>query len=81
MAFSGIGVHLEWSGEGESEIGVDIKTNRVLVKVSKEFFRPLDVENLLGDPKKAQSQLGWSRKIPFHDMIKEMVEEDISCLS
>ncbi|MBL4869349.1 MAG: GDP-mannose 4,6-dehydratase, partial [Robiginitomaculum sp.] len=79
-AFSVIGSSLEWYGEGEQEQGINPNTNKVLVKVNKEFFRPLDVENLLGNPAKAQTLLGWKRKISFHDMIKEMVEVDISCL-
>ncbi len=80
-AFSVIGVDLEWSGKGEREQGFDSKTKEVRVQVNKEFFRPLDVENLLGNPSKAHEQLGWSRKISFQEMIKEMVEEDCSCLS
>ena len=80
-AFSVVGVDLEWSGAGEQEQGFDAKTKEIRVRVNKAFFRPLDVENLLGNPSKAHEQLGWSRKIPFEEMIKEMVEEDLSCLS
>lgn len=79
-AFGCVDIMLEWQGKGLDEIGVNAKTGKTLVSVNPKFFRPLDVENLLGDPTKAKEALGWSPKITFDDMIKEMVEEDQKCL-
>ena len=77
LAFRYVGIELEWQGEGEKERGIDKKTGRVLVEVSPEFYRPTDVVNLLGDPTKARTQLGWNpTKTKFEELVKIMVEHD-----
>jgi GDPmannose 4,6-dehydratase len=70
FAFKEIGVDLIWSGEGVDEIGRDSRTNKILVNVSPEFYRPSEVEQLLGDPSKAQNLLGWD---PNRTSLKELV--------
>tara|TARA_R100001015_G_C4629096_1_gene189687 strand:+ start:327 stop:1358 length:1032 start_codon:yes stop_codon:yes gene_type:complete len=73
-----IGVQLQWEEEGVNEIGFDIKENSeykgVLVNCSPEFYRPTEVDLLLGDPTKAEKELGWEREYSFHDLIDEMFE-------
>ncbi len=80
VAFSCIGVSLTWIGEGEEEKGIDRLSKQVRVRVDQKLFRPLDVENLRGDPTKAQEKLGWRRKTSFKETITEMVKADQSCL-
>lgn len=77
-AFAHAGIHLRWEGEGVEEKGIDIATGRILVEVSPEFFRPAEVELLLGDPTKARETLGWNpRKTSFDELVKRMTEHDI----
>jgi len=76
-AFAVLGIHLEFTGTGIDEKGVDVKTGKVLVEVSKDFFRPTDVDNLLGDPSKAKDILGWNpRSTSYEELIRIMVEHD-----
>lgn len=76
-AFHYAGIELEWKGQGLEEQGIDQKTGKVLVEVSKEFFRPTDVVNLLGNPSKAKEKLGWNpRKTSFDELVRIMVEHD-----
>lgn len=78
LAFKYAGIELKWQGEGVNEQGVDVKTGRVLVEVDPKFFRPAEVEQLLGDPTKAQKELGWNpRKTSFEDLVRIMVESDL----
>lgn len=76
--FSMVGYDLEWSGTGINEIGTDKKTGRVLVRISKDFFRPAEVETLLGDATKAKNSLNWTLDISFDQLVQEMVEHDCS---
>ena len=76
-AFAEIGVTTEWRGEGVNEQGIDKNTGDVLVEVDKRYFRPTEVETLLGDPTKAKERLGWEAKITLEEMVREMVREDI----
>lgn len=76
-AFLEVGIDLEWKGSGPDEVGLDRKTGRELVKVDKRYFRPTEVETLLGDPTKARRVLGWERKITFKELVREMVERDL----
>jgi len=69
-------MRLEWRGEGADETGVDATTGRVLVQVDRRYFRPTEVETLLGDPSKARTKLGWKPQINFDSLIREMVQED-----
>ena len=78
LAFKYAGIELKWQGEGVNEQGVDVKTGNVLVEVEPKFFRPAEVEQLLGDPTKANKELGWNpRKTSFEDLVRIMVESDL----
>jgi len=77
-AFACIGVDLKWRGEKEQEEGYDSKDGRVLVKIDSQYYRPTEVDILLGDATKAKKQLGWVHQTTFKDLVKEMVEHDIA---
>ena len=78
MAFKHAGIELEFQGEGENEVGIDKATGRVLVEVSKDFYRPTDVVNLWGDPTKAKEKLGWNpAKTSLEELVRIMVEHDM----
>jgi len=72
-----IGMDIRFSGSGESEIGVDERTGRTLVKVDPRYFRPAEVETLLGDASKAKRELGWEPRISFDELVREMVANDL----
>ena len=76
-AFSCAGYEIEWQGEGVNEIGVDKNTGKVLVRVSEEFYRPAEVELLIGDSTKARTTLGWEPKTDFKGLVKAMVTNDL----
>jgi GDPmannose 4,6-dehydratase len=69
---------LEWNGSGVKETGVDKKSGKVLIKINPEFFRPAEVDILLGDPTKAETKLGWKRKVDFPGLVKLMVQHDLT---
>ena len=78
LAFRHAGIELEFKGEGIDEKGYDKKTGKVLIEVSKDFYRPTDVVNLLGDPTKARTRLGWNpTKTSFEELVKLMVDHDM----
>lgn len=78
LAFQNLGVELRWEGEGVDEKGVDVATGKVLVEVDPKYFRPCEVEQLLGDPTKAKTLLGWNpTKTPFAELVRIMVEHDM----
>ncbi len=77
IAFSKVGIELEWSGKGVDEVGKNRADGKMLVKVNKEFFRPAEVEILLGDPAKAEKELGWKREICFNELVERMVNHDM----
>ena len=82
LAFKYAGIELKWEGEGVNEKGIDAKTGKVLVEVDEKYFRPAEVEQLLGDATKAQTLLGWNpRKTSFEDLVKIMVESDLKAIS
>jgi GDPmannose 4,6-dehydratase len=72
-----LGITIKWEGKGASERGLDAKTGVCLVAVDPRYYRPTEVETLLGDASKAQQKLNWCPKISFIDLVKEMVEEDL----
>jgi GDPmannose 4,6-dehydratase len=79
LAFKHAGIELRWEGEGVNEKGIDVKTGKVLVAVSEDFYRPTDVVNLWGDPTKAKNELGWNpSKTSFEELVKIMVESDMA---
>ena len=78
LAFKTLGVTLRWEGEGVDEKGIDTATGKVLVEVDPKYFRPAEVDQLLGDPTKAKTKLGWNpRKTSFEELVKIMVEHDM----
>lgn len=76
LAFKEIGITLTWKGQGVKEQGVD-EAGKVLVKINPEFFRPAEVDLLLGNPAKAEKELGWKRKVDFPALVKLMVAHDL----
>jgi GDPmannose 4,6-dehydratase len=76
-AFKEIGMAVEWQGSGVDEVGVDKTSGKLLVKVNPEFFRPSEVDILLGNPTKAEQVLGWKRNTDFPGMVKLMVQHDL----
>jgi len=77
LAFKEVGIDLEWQGKELDEKGIDKKTGRVLVEVDPKYFRPAEVESLLGDSSKSREKLGWKPEISFEELIKEMVQSDL----
>ena len=78
LAFAEAGIDIKWEGTGVDEKGIDKATGRVLVEVDPKYFRPAEVEQLLGDPSKAKNLLGWNpRKTSFEELVKLMVEHDM----
>ena len=81
LAFARAGIELQWQGSGLDEKGVDAATGRVLVEVDPRFFRPAEVEQLLGDPSKAREKLGWNpTKTSFEELVNRMVDADIKLI-
>lgn len=76
-AFRKIGIIIVWAGKGIDEKGIKESTGEILVEVDPRYFRPTEVETLLGDPKKAKEKLGWSTKVSFDELVSEMVREDL----
>ena len=76
-AFEQVGIQIEWRGVGVDEKGYCAKTGKLLVDVNPKFFRPAEVDLLLGDPSKSEKILGWKRKVTFGELVKMMVESDI----
>jgi GDPmannose 4,6-dehydratase len=72
------GFNIKWKGKGINEVGYDNYTGRELITISEKYFRPAEVEELLGDPTKAQNNLGWTTKYTFDDLVKDMVHHDCS---
>ena len=77
LAFSEVGYSLEWEGEGQNEIAKDSATGKTLVKIDPRYYRPAEVELLLGDPSKAKRELGWTAKTSLTELISEMVQYDL----
>lgn len=80
-AFGHVGTEIEWSGTGVDEVGKDKATGKVIVKVNKEFFRPAEVDILLGNPEKAETNLGWKRDISFAELVERMVKNDMELVA
>ena len=76
IAFSYRGFKIKWKGEGLNEIGYDEITNKELIFIDEKYFRPTEVEQLLGDPTKANNLLGWTAKTTINELLKEMVDHD-----
>jgi len=80
LAFAEIGKTIDWAGAGVDEVGTDTKTGAELIRIDPRYFRPTEVDVLLGDPTKARNELGWHHKTTFSELVKEMVAADIQLL-
>jgi len=76
-AFGILGIQIRWQGTGVQEVGIDVQSGKTIVRVDPGYFRPAEVELLLGNPAKAERLLGWKRKVDFDTLVKEMVEADL----
>jgi GDPmannose 4,6-dehydratase len=72
-----LGMRVEWRGTGNEEVGVDRKSGRTVVRIDPRYFRPAEVETLLGDASRARAELGWVPRIDFDTLVGEMVEHDL----
>src|ERR1700680_2621971 len=77
-AFDHVGRRIAWRGTGIEETGIDAKSGQILVEVDPRYFRPTEVDLLLGDPSKARQKLGWRHKTSFADLVKDMVDSDLA---
>ena len=71
-------MHIRWEGEGIHEKGIDTDTGQTMVEVDPHYFRPTEVQDLLGDPTKARQKLGWKPRISFRELVAEMIEADLT---
>lgn len=76
LTFKELGIEIIWQGKGEEEVGIDAITNKVLVEVDPEYYRPTEVEVLIGDSSKARRKLGWKPKVRLEELVKMMVKSD-----
>lgn len=79
-SFARIGRRIEWRGTGIDEVGIESGTDRVLVEIDRRYFRPTEVEQLLGDPTKARQKLGWRHRVSFQALVDEMVDADLAAV-
>jgi GDPmannose 4,6-dehydratase len=79
-AFANVGRTIRWRGKGIEEVGFDEKSGEVLVEVDPRYFRPTEVDSLLGDASKARRELGWKHKVSFADLVKEMMQADLKAI-
>ena len=77
LAFKSVGISIVWRGSSIDEVGYNKETGKVIVRIDPKYFRPTEVELLLGDPKKIKTELGWESKITFTELVKEMVEYEV----
>jgi GDPmannose 4,6-dehydratase len=80
LAFAQVGRNVGWKGRGNDEVGFDSASGQVLVKVDQRYFRPTEVDDLLGDAGKAQRELGWKAETSFNDLVAEMVKSDLELI-
>jgi len=76
-AFKQVDIEISWEGKGVNEVGRENKTGKVVVQTDPRYFRPTEVDRLLGDPSKARSRLGWEPTVSFSELIKMMIREDL----
>jgi len=80
-AFAHVDLKIAWQGRGVDEVGIEEKSGRMLVKVDPRYFRPTEVEALLGDASKAHQRLGWRPEVKFEELVRQMVEEDMRMIA
>jgi GDPmannose 4,6-dehydratase len=78
LAFAEVGRSIEWRGKGIEETGIDRKSGKTVVRVDPTYFRPTEVDLLIGGASKARKKLGWKPKTPFAQLVKEMVAGDLA---
>lgn len=77
LAFAEAGMNVRWEGKGVDEVGLDEATGRVVVRINPKFYRPAEVDLLLGNPAKAEKELGWKREVSFQELVARMVRNDM----
>jgi GDPmannose 4,6-dehydratase len=77
LSFKEVGIDIEWQGIGIDEKGIDTRTGKILVRIDEKYFRPAEVELLLGDPSKAEKELDWKRQVSFQELVSGMVKYDL----
>jgi GDPmannose 4,6-dehydratase len=80
-AFREVGIEIHWQGSGENELGLCKNTGRVVVRIDPRYFRPTEVQLLLGNPAKARKNLGWRHKVGFEDLVREMMANDLKLIA
>ncbi len=80
MVFARLGMPLEWQGSGEAEEGIDTSSGRTVIRIDPKYFRPAEVDLLLGDPSKARKELGWVQRTSFEDLVNMMTDADLKAL-
>jgi GDPmannose 4,6-dehydratase len=78
-AFECVGRKIQWNGSGDTEYGTDLITGETLIRISPEFYRPAEVDVLIGDATKAHEAFGWKPKVTFKELVQRMVEHDHVC--
>ena len=78
LAFADVGRSIAWQGTGVDEVGIDARSGKILVRIDPRYFRPTEVDLLLGDPTKAREKLGWRHKVEFKDLVREMMASDLA---
>lgn len=81
LAFAHVGRKIAWRGHGVDEVGADAKTGEALVRIDPRYFRPTEVDELLGDPSKARARLGWQHTITFDQLVAEMMQSDLKSVA
>ena len=81
LAFSHVGKKIEWRGKGLDEVGIDSASGETVVKIDSRYFRPTEVDLLLGDPSKAHRVLGWKHTVTFPELVAEMVKSDLKTIA
>ena len=76
-AFAVVGRRIRWRGEGVDEVGIDEASGKVLIRVDPRYFRPTEVDVLLGDPAKARTKLGWQHRVSLEELVEQMVTSDL----
>ena len=78
LAFAEVDMNIRWEGEGVDEVGIDTATGKTVVKINPKYYRPAEVDLLLGNPAKAEKELGWVREISFPELVKRMMKNDMA---
>ena len=76
LVFKELGIEIIWQGEGAEEVGIDSRTGKIIVEVDPRYYRPTEVELLIGDSSKARKKLGWEPKVRLEELVKMMVQSD-----